>query len=74
MAGNRYLLAFKSKNHEGKLNWSNKDIKEGKIPIVKAMKLAKKWCDSNKPFGDEKWEIDTVNLRFSSNNDAIEFI
>jgi hypothetical protein len=50
MAGNRYLLSFKSKDHEGKLNYSNKDIKEGKIPILKAMKLAEKWCDDNTPF------------------------
>lgn len=74
MAGNRYLLSFDSKNYPAKLNWKKADMADGKIPIAKAMQLAKDWCDANKPFGDPKWEIDTVNLRFRSRDTDIEFI
>jgi hypothetical protein len=74
MAGNRYLLSFDSKKHQGKLNWKNEDMEVGKIPITKAMRMAKKWCDENKPFGDPVWEIDTVNLRLRSRNRIVEYI
>ncbi len=74
MDGNRYLLSFDSKNHPGKLNWKQEDIKEGKIPIAKAMKMAKAWCDEHKPFGEPIWEIDTLNLRLRSKNNQIEYI
>jgi hypothetical protein len=74
MADNRYLLSFDSKNHPGQLNWKNEDMEVGKIPITKAMRLAKAWCDENKPFGDPVWEIDTVNLRLRSKDKQIEYI
>lgn len=74
MAGNRHLTSFKSKDHEGKLDWNKEDIQEGKIPITRAMGLAKDWCDNVKPFGDPEWEIDTVTLRFRSNQGEIEYI
>ena len=76
MAGNRYLLSFESKKHAGKLSWREDDIKEGKIEIIKAMQLAKKWCDGAKPFGEVRWEIDTVTFRFRSDADGteVEFI
>jgi len=74
MAGNRYLLSFDSNKYAGKLNWRQEDIKEGKIPITKAMQLAKAWCDEKKPFGDPIWEIDTVNLRLRSKATMIEYI
>jgi hypothetical protein len=74
MAGNRYLLSFDSKKHPGKLSWKKEDMEDGKIPIAKAMRLAKDWCDENKPFGDPIWEIDTVNLRLRSRDTNIEFI
>ena len=74
MAGNRYLLSFDSKKYPGKLNWKTEDMEDGKIPITKAMQLAKAWCDDNKPFGDPLWEIDTVNIRFRSTDTHIEFI
>jgi hypothetical protein len=74
MDGNRYLLSFDSQKHPGQLNWKTEDIQDGKIPIAKAMQLAKEWCDKNKPFGDSLWEIDTVNLRMRSKDTQIEFI
>lgn len=74
MAGNRYLLSFDSKKHPGKLNWKTEDMEDGKIPITKAMQLAKAWCDENKPFGDVLWDIDTVNLRMRSRGTNIEYI
>ena len=74
MAGNRYLLSFDSNQHAGKLNWKEKDISEGKIPIAQAMRLAKAWCDEKKPFGDPVWEIDTLNLRLRSKDEQIEYI
>ena len=74
MDGNRYLLSFDSKKHPGQLNWKIEDMQDGKIPVAKAMQLAKEWCDENKPFGDRLWEIDTVNLRFRSRDTGVEFI
>ena len=74
MAGNRYLLSFDSKKHAGNLNWKEEDLAEGKIPITKAMWMAKAWCDENRPFGDPVWEIDTVNLRLRSQDKHIEYI
>lgn len=74
MDGNRYLLSFDSKKHPGQLNWQTEDMQDGKVPIAKAMQLAKEWCDENKPFGDALWEIDTVNLRMRSKDTKIEFI
>ena len=74
MAGNRYLLSFDSKKYPGKLNWEKADIEDGKIPIAKAMRLAKTWCDENKPFGNTVWDIDTVNLRMRSRGTNIEYI
>ena len=46
----------------------------GKIPVTKAMRLAKEWCDENQPFGDSVWEIDTVSLRFRSKDKIVEYI
>lgn len=74
MDGNRYLLSFDSNQHAGKLNWKEADLAEGKVPIAQAMRLAKAWCDENKPFGDPVWEIDTVNLRLRSKDKQIEYI
>lgn len=74
MDGNRYLLSFDSSKHAGKLNWKEEDLAEGKIPIAQAMRMAKSWCDENRPFGDPVWEIDTVNLRLRSRNKQIEYI
>ena len=74
MDGNRYLLSFDSNKHAGKLNWKQEDLEEGKIQIAQAMRLAKVWCDENKPFGDPVWEIDTVNLRLRSKDKQIEYI
>lgn len=74
MDGNRYLLSFDSKQYAGKLNWKKEDLVEGKIPIARAMRLAKAWCDAHKPFGDPVWEIDTVNLRLRSKDEQIEYI
>ena len=74
MADNRYLLSFDSKKHQGQLNWKKEDMDVGKIPITKAMRLAKEWCDENQPFGDPVWEIDTVNLRFRSKDKIVEYI
>ena len=74
MDGNRYLLSFDSKEHAGKLNWEKTDLEDGKIPVANAMRLAKAWCDENKPFGDEVWDIDTVNLRMRARGKNIEYI
>ena len=74
MDGNRYLLSFDSKKHAGKLNWAKTDLEDGKIPVASAMRLAKAWCDENKPFGDEVWDIDTVNLRMRARGKNIEYI
>ena len=74
MQGNRYLSSFESKDHKGKLGWSQKDLKAGKIPIVKAMALARQWTVANTPFGEQAWEIENVTYRFRSGNDEIEYI
>jgi hypothetical protein len=74
MDGNRYLLSFDSNQHTGNLNWKEEDLEEGKIPITRAMRIAKAWCDEHKPFGDPVWEIDTVNLRLRSKDKQIEYI
>ena len=74
MADNRYLLSFDSKKHQGQLNWKKEDMDVGKIPVTKAMRLAKAWCDENQPFGDSVWEIDTVSLRFRSKDKIVEYI
>ena len=74
MDGNRYLLSFDSQKHAGKLNWKEADLEEGKIPIARAMRMAKAWCDELKPFGDPVWEVDTVNLRLRSKDRQIEYI
>ena len=74
MDGNRYLLSFDSQKHAGKLNWEKADMEDGKIPVASAMRLAKAWCDENKPFGDEVWDIDTVNLRMRASGKNIEYI
>ncbi|MES9869853.1 MAG: hypothetical protein ABW153_13595 [Sedimenticola sp.] len=72
--GNKYLSDFKSKDHIGKINWNKGDLKEGKIQIVKAMRIAKQWCDDNKPFGGKQWDVETVTLRFRSGNNEVEYI
>ena len=74
MDGNRYLLSFDSSQYAGNLNWKEADLKDGKIPITRAMRIAKAWCDEHKPFGDPVWEIDTVNLRLRSKDKQIEYI
>ena len=49
-------------------------MQDGKIPVANDMRLAKVWCDENKPFGDEVWDIDTVNLRMRARGKNIEYI
>ncbi len=75
MEGNRYLTSFKSKEHVGKLKWDREDLKQGKIQIVKAMKLAQQWCVNNAPFGEKNWEIENVTYRFrAAGNNDIEYM
>lgn len=74
MPGNRYLTSFQSTEHKGKLNWDQSDLRAGKIQIVKAMQLAKQWSDDNAPFGEKKWEIESVTFRFRSGDDLIEYM
>ena len=72
-SGNKYLSSFQSKEHEGKLNWDKKDLREGKIQIIKAMKKARQWTHDNTPFGEKDWEIESVTYRFRPGNDEIEY-
>ena len=74
MSGRRYKTSFESTDHKGKLNWEKEDIQEGDIPVARAMLLAKKWCDENKPLEISGWEIDTVCLRLRAKGEKIEYI
>ena len=74
MPGNRYISSFKSNDYKDKLKWNDKDIDEGKIKIIRPMKLAKKWADDNKPFGEIYWVIEEVTYRFRMGNKEVEYI
>ncbi len=73
-SGLKYLVSFESREHEGKLSWNKHDMKEGKLEIVKAMELARRWAIGNAPFGEKRWGVESVTLHFNPGTNSIEYI
>lgn len=74
MEDNRFMTSFKSEQHAGKLAWTESDLEAGKIPVARAMQLAKDWCDEQQPFGEADWQVDSVTLQMRSTSEAIEYL